>query len=392
MTGKAIRYILAGVAVGAVLGLAGHAMAQSCQALPDRAEADKRENILLSDMGSFFFGGSVRTANNGDTFHSDHGYAQYFVPARSRNLPLVMWHGFGQSGKTWESTQDGRDGFWQMFTRKNWPVYIIDQPRRGRAARTEATSGQTSHQTAVEGEAARWGNFRMGDWRPPAKPEYFPGVQLPQDAASLGQFMRQQVPNSGAEPFPDAAHREFMGAAAAKLFERTGPAILMTHSHSGQYGWVAAMKRPDLVRAIISFEPGEFAFPEEEPPADIPTPNATLARYLAPQFVPAAAFRVLTRMPILILYGDYITNTPSTEYGPELWRMAKLRAAQFVDAVNRHGGDATLMDLPAQGICGNTHFIMSDINNGRVVTQLSRYLAAKSLDGQDRPYRGPTPE
>jgi len=26
-------------------------------------------------------------------------------------LPLVMWHGIGQSSKTWETTPDGREGF-----------------------------------------------------------------------------------------------------------------------------------------------------------------------------------------------------------------------------------------------------------------------------------------
>src|SRR3954453_23328786 len=48
----------------------------------------------------------------------------YFEPgARSnwhthpdpRKLPLVMWHGWGQSAKTWETTPDGREGFQNIF-------------------------------------------------------------------------------------------------------------------------------------------------------------------------------------------------------------------------------------------------------------------------------------
>ena len=38
-------------------------------------------------------------------------------------------------------------------------------------------------------------------------------------------------------------------------------------------------------------------------------------------------------------------------------------ARLWADAVNRHGGDATLVHLPEIGIRGNTHFPFSDLNN-----------------------------
>ncbi len=66
--------------------------------------------IQLTDMGSFMFAGNVKTAADGEMFHGDHGYAPYFIPAHSHFLPIVMWHGGGQSGKSWKSTPDGRDG------------------------------------------------------------------------------------------------------------------------------------------------------------------------------------------------------------------------------------------------------------------------------------------
>jgi hypothetical protein len=34
----------------------------------------------------------------------------YQVPVNARRLPLVFWHGHGQSARTWESTPDGREG------------------------------------------------------------------------------------------------------------------------------------------------------------------------------------------------------------------------------------------------------------------------------------------
>lgn len=75
------------------------------------AEEQSQKPIALKTMGSLFFGGNVKTLENGVTFHGDHGYAQYYIPQDSRNLPIIMWHGIGQSGKTFETTPDGREGY-----------------------------------------------------------------------------------------------------------------------------------------------------------------------------------------------------------------------------------------------------------------------------------------
>jgi pimeloyl-ACP methyl ester carboxylesterase len=340
-------------------------------------------------VGSFLFAGTVTTNERGDTFHGDHGYAQYFVPSKAREYPLVMWHGLGQSAKTWESTPDGREGFWQIFMRRGWPVYILEQPRRGRAGNTLAVDSKPSNIPNLVSESASWEVFRLGHWSPPEEPTYFTNVQFPRDPASIDQFFGQAVPNSGAEPFPSAEHREFMANAVAGLLQRTGPAILLTHSHSGQYGWVTAMKAPGAVRAIVAYEPGEFAFPLNEIPAEIPTDNPLLASFMAPQLVAPAEFLELTRFPILVVYGDNISTQPSPAFGVELWRLAKARARQFVAAVNRHGGDARLIDLPQIGICGNTHFPFSDLNNVRIADQLSEFLHGKGLDGRAHAYLGP---
>ncbi|KAG5642698.1 hypothetical protein H0H81_010508, partial [Sphagnurus paluster] len=48
---------------------------------------------------------------------------------------------------------------------------------------------------------------------------------------------------------------EKMKAAGAKLLDQIGPAILLTHSQSGQYGWALADTRPSNVKAIVALEP-----------------------------------------------------------------------------------------------------------------------------------------
>lgn len=348
--------------------------------------------IVLRKMGSFMFAGTTITSSNGDTFHGDHGYAQYFIPQQARSYPIVMWHGLNQFSKTWESTPDGRDGFWQIFTRREWPVYLIDQPRRGRAGRAIVADNNPGAIPTAVNESEAWNTFRLGLWTPPAKPTFFPGVQFPQDPTSLDQYFRQQTPNTGAEPFPSAEHREFMASAVANLFERIGPGILFTHSHSGQYGWVTAMKAPDLVKAVVAFEPGEFAFPQNEVPPAIPSADPLLPTFMAPQLVPTAEFMKLTKIPILVVFGDNISSTPSSIFGVELWRMARERAKQFVAAVNRHGGNARYLELPQIGIRGNTHFAFSDLNNRQIADLVSDWLHNNGLDQRDRPYNGPREE
>ena len=39
-------------------------------------------------------------------------YVQYFLPEKRRGkLPLLMWHGGGLTGVTYETTPDGREGW-----------------------------------------------------------------------------------------------------------------------------------------------------------------------------------------------------------------------------------------------------------------------------------------
>ncbi len=55
-------------------------------------------------------------------------------------------------------------------------------------------------------------------------------------------------------------------------------------------------------------------------------------------------------------------------------------ARLFRDAVNRHGGDVTVIHLPDLGIRGNTHFPFQDLNNIEIADLLSKFLADKHLN------------
>lgn len=95
-----------------------------------------------------------------------------------------------------------------------------------------------------------------------------------------------------------------------------------------------------------------FIFPENEMPAPVKTTFAPLSA--SAMGVPMNEFLKLTRIPIVIYYGDFIAEKPDTAVGPDKWRSEYEMAKQFVMTVNRHGGDATLVHLPDIGIKGNS--------------------------------------
>lgn len=352
--------------------------------------AVKENPIILRTMGSLLFGGTVTNMADGETFHGDHGYAQYYVPQDSREYPLILWHGVGQSGRSWESTPDGREGYQAILPRRSWSVYIVDQPRRGRAGYTQIMPSGKGVEPTTARESAAWTAFRNGVWTPPGQATLFSGVQFSSNAASIDQFFRQQTPNTGDEP-RDNQHRAFMGKTMSKLLERTGPAVLVTHSNSGQYGWFAGMAEADKVKAIVAYEPGQFVYPDNEPIADVPVKNKLAGEMLQGIKVPASEFKKLTSMPIVVIYGDNISSEPSDVFNVEVWRISKARAKAFVNAVNRHGGDATLVELPKMGIKGNTHAPFADLNNLQIADHLESWLHSKGLDSDTHPHTGPAP-
>jgi len=336
------------------------------------ADTAKAEPLVIQEQGSFAVGGTIATEPGtfdpkkpllpaGQTYHGDHAYAFYQVPVDARTLPIVMWHGAGQSAKTWETTADGREGFQTIFLRRHFATYIIDQPRRGDA-------GRSMVETMVKPTADEqlWFNqFRVGVW-----PRYFAGVQFSRAPETLNQYFRSMTPNTG--PFDMGV----ISDGVAALFDKIGPGILFTHSQSGGPGWLSVVKAPNI-KAVVAFEPGSnFVFPEGEVPPDMPSAFDTLKGVP----VPISDFKKLTQIPIVIYYGDNIPDSPTDMPAQDSWRVRLAMAKLWRDAVKRHGGDVTLIHLPDIGIKGNTHFPFSDLNNVEIADLVSAFLKDKKLD------------
>ena len=91
-------------------------------------------------------------------------------------------------------------------------------------------------------------------------------------------------------------------------------------------------------------------------------------------------FMLLTKIPIVIYYGDNIPAEPMVVPSQDQWRVRLAMARLWADAVNGRGGDVTVVHLPEAGIRGNTHFPFSDLNNVEIADLLSKFLKEKGLD------------
>ena len=165
--------------------------------------------------------------------------------------------------------------------------------------------------------------------------------------------------------------------AMAAVLEKTGPAILVTHSQGGGAGWHTTLKT-DKIRAIVAFEPG--GSPRLFPEGEVPEAIATSFGLIEGTAIPLEEFKKFTRFPIVIFYGDHIAAEPTDNYGSDQWRGELAMGRKFAELVNKYGGDCTVIHLPELGIKGNTHFIFADLNNLEIADLMSNWLKEKGLD------------
>ena len=107
--------------------------------------SDKAEPLVIQDQGSFAVGGKViknagtfdptNQSAEGQTFHGDHAYVSYQIPVNTRQFPSSSGTAQGSSRR------HGNHARWagrlsEHFLRRRFGVYVIDQPRRGRAGRS----------------------------------------------------------------------------------------------------------------------------------------------------------------------------------------------------------------------------------------------------------------
>jgi pimeloyl-ACP methyl ester carboxylesterase len=184
-------------------------------------------------------------------------YMDVWVPRNVRSpYPVILFHANGQTGVQWQQTPDGRPGWAYRLLEQGYVVYMVDYPTRGRSAyvplpgpNKQPIDGALNIRTALELERI-WTNAReRGDFPLKMNHTQWPGAGKIGDPV-FDNFMRSQVQFAGQAT---ALARE---ATIALLDALNTPVILFAHSQGGGVAFEVTEERPQLVRAMVSLEPG----------------------------------------------------------------------------------------------------------------------------------------
>jgi pimeloyl-ACP methyl ester carboxylesterase len=318
--------------------------------------------LVLRDQGSFFVGGrSVeKSATELMSFTDspapvpghitvDQMYVEFMIPEDATGAPVVMIHGGTVTGKTYETTPDGRMGWFEYFVRQGHPVYVPDQVGRGRSG-----ADMTFYNRVRNGEEPlealpnifhhaneqNWTLWRFG----PAPGEAYPDTQFPVEVAD--ELSKQGVPDlSFTLPSPNPNI-----AATAELAAELEKPVLMGHSQTGRLPVQAALEDPSKVGGMVLVEPG-----------------GCNAEGWSDENIAAIA-----PIPMLVVFGDHLET--DTHLPPMNWQSVLENCSAFVDRVNAAGGKARLLHTPEEGITGNTHLMMMDRNNLKIADLILKWI------------------
>jgi pimeloyl-ACP methyl ester carboxylesterase len=370
--------------------------------------------IQLARQGFFFVGGQYftdpgdvtlpglpATTGPGGERMLGQMYVEYQVPKRKRHpYPVVLIHGGSQTGVNFKGTPDGREGWGTYLLRRGYTVYIVDQVGRGRSpaynplppqpeyygtpfARPANTETRQRNWTLLE-KFALWPNAVLHT--------QWPGTGEPGDPY-FDQFFASQI-QSRNDPGGIATQTDAQRAGAA-LLDRIGPAIVLTHSQSGTFGFLMADARPDLVKGVVTIEGGgtPYSYPIVGPPDYYgdPVPNSpwgivSIPITYAPEVTDPAQLSFVQEAaadpgkPIKCwLQAEPARQLPNLQAMPHLLLVGEAASAANVNhCVSKYltqaGVENTWVNLGDVGIHGNGHMMMWERNNLKIAGFIADWL------------------
>jgi pimeloyl-ACP methyl ester carboxylesterase len=336
--------------------------------------------LVIATQGYFFVGSQYYTASDGQ-FMKDQMYVEYQIPKHvTHPYPIVLIHGGGLTGTYMMGTPDNRPGWSTFFLANGYAVYVVDQTGRGKSAYHADAYGPLSRGNAL-GIQQRFSAFELYNMWPRAHLHtQWPGSGLIGDPI-FDQFYASEVEGIASS----TVQQSTIQAASAALLDRIGPAIILTHSQSGPYGWLITDARPSLVKGLLQVEPsgppltsvtflgpptwftdgpvqaawGITAIPMTYSPAVTDPSQLTLVKQAVAdnplvvrcwrQAEPARQLPNLTHTPILIVTSDAGYHSAYDHCTSEYLTQA--------------GVENTHVYLGDVGIHGNGHMMMIETNN-----------------------------
>jgi pimeloyl-ACP methyl ester carboxylesterase len=341
----------------------------------------------LSTRDYFYVGGKY-TGDPGKEVLSGQMYVEVLRPKRvSERYPIVMFHGAWQTATNWLGTPDGRAGWADFFLERGYPVYLVDQPARGRSPWHASSNGSISGKTPSFVEQRFTAPEIQHLWPQASKHTQWPGTgdrKGRQGDPFFDAFYATQV-----EGLDSAVETQnLILAAGSALLDKIGPAILLTHSQSGAFGWILADARPNAVKGIVAIEPNgppfrNAVFDEEKSRAwgatdipltyDPPAKNAAdiavvqesaadgpdLARCWK-QADPPRRLAKLQGIPVLIVTGEASYHAVYDQCTSKFLTQA--------------GVPNTFIRLADAGLHGNGHMMMLEKNNIEIAALLQKWI------------------
>ena len=288
----------------------------------------------LRDFGSYYAGGGLAHVDEGASreirftreasytydprghFAVGAAYVQFFVPDhRADRPPVVLVHGGGVHGATWETTPDGRPGWLHGLLDRGREVHVVDMAERGRAG---FAPGHYAGEPILRSLEEAWTLFRIGPAEGFAERRAFDPCLFP--VGSLDDLARRFCPRW-------LTTGPMQRDALAAVLARTGPATVICHSQGAEAVFDLEAERPGLFAAIGAVEPSS------RPPGGGLAGGA----------------------PLAILAGDNLDVADHWAARAEGWR--RVRGAVYLDGA-------------AEVARGVTHLPMMDGRNGDLLELL----------------------
>jgi hypothetical protein len=336
----------------------------------------RQSPIVLAQSGGFVIGG--RTIQNPDDpaqhLSCDHGYVEYFLPQNPRRTSLVMWH--SSSTQVWQNRWDGGEGFKDMFLRRDYPVYLWDGPRVGRA-------NWSCEKVTSAGRYRDEANFTAWNFGP-AYGKWWPDVQFP--VGDANSWKAATASRYEEFDFLSNIHLQTDAAAVAADSGRLGDRIVyLTNSAGGLRALVTATKATRAnIAGIVAYESIGYVFPLGDPESPAPCTDPDACGF-GPVGVPLEEFRKLAKLQsIQFVWGDHRS-------GPDAANAAYVAQSRLcAKLINKYGGHAEVLMLGDDaGLKGSTHIPFADLDNEKVATLLDAFLKKAGLDGyRDAQRRG----
>ncbi|KAL2871365.1 alpha/beta hydrolase [Aspergillus lucknowensis] len=333
----------------------------------------------------FYVGGEYVNTAAGYLFHNQM-YVEKLSPPEgsSQPYPVVFLHGGAQTGTNFLNKPDGGRGWASWFLDEGYEVYVVDRTMTARSP-TIPQDGFSESVFSAEFIAQRFTAVQNYPLWPQAKlHSQWPGTGERGDPIFDAYYASnvQSISNS-------IAQERTMKAAGEALLDKIGPAVLITHSQGGLYGWSLADSRPELIKALIQIEPKGPPFREVIFSSDFSRPWGLTAIPLTYDPAPTNTTAPLEMQTVPADSPDLLECIIQKEPARQLPNLAKVPIlidsgeasyhAQydycFIKFLKQAGVAAEHLDLGKVGIHGNAHLQFLEKNSDQIAEKLHEWIS-----------------